>query len=403
MREKQAEKSKQWTKENAFSLSSIEVEEEINFSFLKEVIGERRLVWLGENGHGAKEQIELKVKICQYLQKELGFQVVVFQNGLLECASAEYIKGNIDTKQLVQKTIAGFWQVDEILTLFSQIQSNEMQMIGVDCQLSAYPNLFTAYMQGLDVGFSKKALSKIDELMQGLYKIEQKYRLKAADKKPTEYIQQQYMKDRQNIQEGLQIIQMELTANKELFEEKSLMQQYRIVERILAGISIYMEIIPLKRKQYIKKRAEIMSSHLIWICEELYPTEKVIVWGHNMHIMKGIGRLQAFRPMGSLLSEALKEQSYHIGFFMGGGECRNNAGEVYAIRQIKEGSMEDYMMNIEGEQAYVDFHKNKKKQWFNRSCIFYDLGAVISAMVPSKHFDGAFFIKKVHPTGRWIK
>lgn len=397
LREKKVDHGKQWMKENAHQIG----EEVEDYTFLKTAIGNKRIVWLGENGHGVKEHTILKTKVIRYLQQALGFKVIVFQNGLMECASSAFVKENFETKKLIQQTLSPFWQVEEMCSLFSSIQSGDLYLAGMDCKISVEPNLFGTYIKTLDVGFSKKALEKTVQTVKQIEMMSQKYRLKPNQKKATEYTKSIYEKEKQEVTAAIDFMQKELQNCTQQFEQKDRIIHQQIIERTLENLRFLLEIIPLKKSIYIKKRDEMMARNFEWICETLCPNEKIIVWAHNMHMLKSGSPLSMYKPAGALISNKLKEESYYIGLFMGEGEVANNAGEVYKVRACKEGSIEEFFMSVEAENIFVDFTKEKKKQWFNRSCIFYDLGVVISAMVPSKQFDGILFTRKVHAPTRW--
>ena len=401
LREQKVDRGKQWMQENAQKMGPLEATTLEDYTFLKHVIGNKRIVWLGENGHGVKEHTILKTKIIQYLQQELNFKVVVFQNGLMECASSEFVKENLDTKRMIQQTLAPFWQSEEMCPLFESIQSGDLSIAGMDCKISTEPNLFVTYMKALDVGFSKKALEKIELLIKQIHRMSHKYLLKPNQKKATEYTKHTYEKEKQEVQAWIGFIQKELQNCTQQFNQKKLEQHKIIIEKVLDNLYFLLEIIPLKKSLYIKKRDEMMARNFEWICEKLYPNEKIIVWVHNMHMLKSGSPLSMYKPAGALISHKLKEDSYYMGLFMGEGQVANHAGEVYSVRECKEGSLEAFFMSMDAENIFVDFTKEEKKQWFNRSCIFYDLGVMISAMVPKKQFDGIFFTKKVHPPMRW--
>jgi erythromycin esterase len=52
---------------------------------LADFVGNRRIVLLGESGHGVAEFNHLKVRLVKYLHEELGFDVVAFESSFYEC------------------------------------------------------------------------------------------------------------------------------------------------------------------------------------------------------------------------------------------------------------------------------------------------------------------------------
>ena len=126
LREQKVDRGKQWMQENAQKMGPLEATTLEDYTFLKHVIGNKRIVWLGENGHGVKEHTILKTKIIQYLQQELNFKVVVFQNGLMECASSEFVKENL---------------FDKLITIASSITTQMINKINITSFISLFLSL----------------------------------------------------------------------------------------------------------------------------------------------------------------------------------------------------------------------------------------------------------------------
>ncbi|MCP5042755.1 MAG: hypothetical protein GY944_17150, partial [bacterium] len=55
---------------------------------LGEMVGDARVVALGEAGHGDGTTFIQKVAICEYLHREKGFTMLAFESGIYPCHKA---------------------------------------------------------------------------------------------------------------------------------------------------------------------------------------------------------------------------------------------------------------------------------------------------------------------------
>jgi len=65
-----------WTRANHFPIASIVSTPQDDFAdlrFFKDVLGERRLVQLGESGHGVGQFDSAKVRLIKFFHEQMGF------------------------------------------------------------------------------------------------------------------------------------------------------------------------------------------------------------------------------------------------------------------------------------------------------------------------------------------
>jgi erythromycin esterase len=64
-----------------------------DLGFLKQQIGDKQIVMIGEQDHFAGASIDAKARIANYLIKEMGFEVILFEAGFYDVQkSVEYLK-----------------------------------------------------------------------------------------------------------------------------------------------------------------------------------------------------------------------------------------------------------------------------------------------------------------------
>ena len=67
-----------WIKTNSYGLSLSDTTNYQDLAFLKEVLKDKRIVFLGENSHGVSEFTTLKSRTVRFLHDSLGFDVLSF-------------------------------------------------------------------------------------------------------------------------------------------------------------------------------------------------------------------------------------------------------------------------------------------------------------------------------------
>src|SRR5687768_4564334 len=80
----------EWLRKNAVPIRSI-VPEDRSFSDLqplKKILGNSRVVLLGEQSHGDGSVFLAKTRMIQFLHEEMGFGVLAFESGLYDCRRA---------------------------------------------------------------------------------------------------------------------------------------------------------------------------------------------------------------------------------------------------------------------------------------------------------------------------
>src|SRR5262245_636538 len=131
-----------WTRANHFPIASIVSAASDDFAdlqFLKTTIGERRLVQLGESGHGVAEFDSAKVRLVKFFHEQMGFDVMAFESSIYECFAAN---GAANSVNMLRGSIFGVWATEEVLPLFAYIKSTQdpahpLALAGLATQISS--------------------------------------------------------------------------------------------------------------------------------------------------------------------------------------------------------------------------------------------------------------------------
>ena len=399
---KKYSKSTEWVMENSYGIESLTECEMDHFHFLEQVLKDKRIVWLGENGHGIAEHSLLKSKLINFLYHRMGFKVIAFESGFSECYTSNYLKNQLTVNELMAKSIFSLWKTEETLPLFQLIkENNELQLIGFDCQPSSKESLLSDFLDNINIDFPsliKEKIIKVEEMTTAWNWKIGKY--KAIRKKVPKEISIDFQNDKKVLDDLIDQINMQLETWKEEFIRKDLYLSYTVIQKILDNKQKFIENLDTKYRDYLRVRDQIMAENLEWICNELYPNEKIIIWAHNTHIYKNIKSLNGYKPMGSLMSPDLTDQSYYLGLYMYEGKAALNNGDVYDLRKPPKKSLEDYMNHNQSDVSFLDFssiQRNESNKWiFNKTYIM-ESGTMEQLITPVDQLDGVFFVKKVSP------
>ncbi len=109
-----------WVAANAVELKSCEAGKGFeDLSRLKDMVGDARIVSLGEPTHGTREAFQLKHRLMEYLATEMGFRVFSIEANMPESYKLnQYVlEGKGDPKELIGGMYFWTWNTEEVLVM----------------------------------------------------------------------------------------------------------------------------------------------------------------------------------------------------------------------------------------------------------------------------------------------
>jgi erythromycin esterase-like protein len=106
-----------WINEHAIPLKTSEAENGFeDLQALKPVIGDARVVSLGESTHGSREIFQMKHRLLEYLAAELGFTIFSIEANMPESYRIDHYvhTGEGDPKQLIKGMYFWTWNTEEV-------------------------------------------------------------------------------------------------------------------------------------------------------------------------------------------------------------------------------------------------------------------------------------------------
>ncbi|MFJ6209135.1 erythromycin esterase family protein [Lysinibacillus sp. NPDC092081] len=406
---------KKWTSDHAYSLTSIQPEavgqQNIpstkfeDLEMLKPLLHDKRIVFLGESSHGAAEYSLAKTRLIQFLHQEMGYNVLAFESGMGNVMNAQ---GQIDKQaalQTMKDSIFGVWWAKETLPLFEYAKKTQntdkpLKLAGFDIQQQG---VFTNgdWLQ------NSKLAKQFNEVEEQLVNWSFGKDLKGFQKaKPS--IIEVYKQVKSQVQLKEKELQAAYPSEPHIVKlmERTLADRIRLAnEYVELSIQANIEIEQNKYDSFLKTmewRDQSMMENLLWLAEEIYPTEKFIVWAHNDHIRKAqsevMGSPYPVKLMGERLPDIYKKYSYVLGLYMTSGETANNMGEPMAVLPTVKGSIEDIVSSSNKPYTFIDMRNRQNERgnsWMFEPRLSYSWGVIQESLVPRDQYDGLLLIDKV--------
>ena len=407
---------KKWVNDHAYSLTSIQPEKASSqkipstkfedLAMLKPILHDKRIVFLGESSHGVAQFNLAKTRLIQFLHQEMGYNVLAFESGLGDVMNAQ---GKIDKQaalQTMKDAIFGVWWTKETLPLFeyaktTQATEKPLVLAGFDIQ-----------QQG---AFTNGDWLQNPQLAQ---------QFSDAEKQLAEWSSSKDLKGYQKEKTAIINVYKQVQAQVQT-KEKELQKAYpnelqivKLMERTLADrirlADEYVELtiqstIEMEQNKYesflttMEWRDQAMMENLLWLAEEVYPTEKFIVWAHNDHIRKAqsdvMGSPYPVKLMGERLPDIYKKYSYVLGLYMTSGETANNMGEAMPVLPPIKGSIEDIISSANQPYTFIDLSNRQNERgnsWMFEPRLSYSWGVIQESFVPRDQYDGILLIDKVN-------
>jgi erythromycin esterase len=294
---------------------------------LDKLIGDARIVALGEATHGASEFFRIKHRLFEYLVEKKGFTVLAFEDSWPDVEAVDrFIRtGEAGAANALEAMRHWVWRTREVRDLIEWMRSYNAGVPSGGKMLS-----FTGFdMQdpGMAAECVISALSRIApseaKAFQHYYAgVEDMYR-RMFDVEPL-LTSEERTKLRVNVKMALALLE----ARREALLQRMSLAEYRrvrqcarvVVQGSLPGVSVEAEV--------ANARDRAIADNIKWLAEEVFPDEKIVLWAHNAHVAAA-SYARDFLPMGQHLRDTFGDKLRTLGFAF-------DRGEVLAI-PIKNG------------------------------------------------------------------
>lgn len=397
-----------WVRSHAHPVRSLGAADVRDLRFLAPLLAGKRIVQLGESGHGVAEFDRAKVRLIRYLHEELGYDVIAFESGLFECDRAGRQAAVLDAAQLMRACIFGVWHAEEVLPLFEYIRETQrtarpLVLTGFDEQRSSVPGSAgrPAFLQRVvaasgDTAYARRVREMDSTFIAG-----------ASGPGVRSYAARE---------QGRVVAFYDSLAAWLRPREASLAAAFpddpaapALARQTAFSTSVFVRQLATTGQVSLELRDRAMADNLEFVLNELHPGKKVIVWAHNAHIQhRGYGSVPADsaarsrqpRTMGTWVAEQHRPELYTIGLFMYRGSSAANDRSLIPVTRPTPGSLESILHGAPWRYAFVDLSRatpGPGTGWMFGETTAKAWGRTPQPVVPRDEYDGILFIDTTWP------
>jgi erythromycin esterase len=407
-----------WLKQQAFPIASIDLahDDMRDLQPLKTVIGDARIVLLGEQSHGDGATFLAKTRIVKFLHQELGFTVLAFESSFYDCAVAwQQIQEGAPVASAFDSAIFAIWsqsaQMRPLKNYLAEAASlaQPLELAGIDSQFQS-GNLPQGMLDRLEE-FLRRHGSDWPErpawqlfreqtgmLLQGLYQ--------RGEVTADAATQQEYREI---------MVQVQATLQDQLAHEDS--AQAAFWHQVLANLATNTTLIwsfDWQKRQpsatYDRSlRDRQMAENLAWLANKAGGNQKIIVWAASVHLLKQATEItlegspnayQGWIPMGYHVAQQFGAQAYTIGFITAEGSYGRPGEEPIAVPQPAAGDFEALFGQTAWDYAFLDLRQSKPAvPWLQKPQTSSSLlGYSRATAIWPDTLDGIFFVRRMTPS-----
>jgi erythromycin esterase len=384
-----------WLKVSAFPFTSLDAGmDDAELAPLQTLVGNARIVGLGEGTHGTSEFFRMKSRIISYLARNMGFTVFAIEANLPEAYQMnDYVlNGNGDPKTLLAGMYFWTWNTQEVLDMIQWMRSfnasgqGRIEFLGFDMQYSAVAmNNVATFLAQADPGLMGFLNSNYTVVAQV-----------AELSSPTPAQVTPGMLAAQSV---LQI----LTQNRATYIAK---QPAATVDFAIENANIVVQALTLEFNgssgQY---RDAQMAANVEWLASQ-HPNERIVLWAHDAHINKVDG------AMGGALGQDFGSDYLALGMLFHSGSYNAIGGGRLGPNQAAPtvpGSVEYFFHQSGVPQQILDVRlatsesRDASSTWLTGPLWLRTIGAVALPgfyLTPpyAQAFDGIVFFDQTTPS-----
>ncbi len=392
-----------WIKENYIPVRSLTSKYFSDLQFLKPLLEGRRIVQLGESGHGVAEFNKVKVRLIKFLHQEMGFQVMAFESSIFDCFYSNEHEGEFPASTLMRQSIFGVWHTQEVLELFLYIK--ETQETENPLILAGFDTQFSGQASANRPEFFRDIINVIDsDYAQTIFDLETEFKTKKSEMDWDSFeafLRSEVDRWIESYEALVTFFDNNMDALKDAFSDRPL---YPLIARqsawsMIQFISQLVEPDSLQAT-YIRDRG--MGMNLSTLANTIYPGKKIIVWAHNFHIRHNQEAVSAtpVKTMGAWVVDEFRPELYTIGLYMYRGRAAYNNRDIYTIPTPYPNSLEAICYRARCKFLFVDMlneQLNTGNSWMFERIYARGWGTFNYIMILRDQYDGILFIDTVNP------
>jgi len=374
-----------WLADNAIHLDSVEAGNGFeDMQPLKKLIGEARLVLLGEATHGTREFFQLKHRMLEFLVNEMGFTIFGIEATMPEAFDInEYVlTGNGDPAKALAGLYFWTWDTEEVLDMIRWMRQyntdpsheKKVKFYGFDMQYAPRAcRVMLDYLRKIDP--EQAAASENAFAVLANPYTEQDFPRLAKEKK-------------EEAATSINALLKNFDERKPDYMEHTSATEWALARQHAQIVAQYIEW-QFSGKRAVRERS--MAENIRWILDQEGPNAKIVIWAHNWHV--------STPPNGGSMGVHLRKVFgndmvvFGFAFNQGSFQARDSSEKrvhPFTVGPAPDGSL-DAMLAAAGLQvAAIDLHALPKDgpvaEWFGERHATRSFGASYSEQSAAKSF-----------------
>jgi erythromycin esterase len=382
-----------WLRQNATPFTSLDpAVKDAELDPLKAVIGNARVVGLGEGTHGTSEFFRMKSMIVSYLARNLGFTIFAIEANMPEAYKMnDYVlNGNGDPKQLLAGMYFWTWNTQEVLDMvtwmrqFNASGQGKIEFLGFDMQYAgvAMSNV-GAFVARADPGLMGMVAANYANVAPVA---NQALGAASSDQVSTAI-------------QAAQAVWRQLVSNRASYVQQ---QSPGDVDWAIQNAQIVVQAVTLPSASSNYRDSQ-MALNVEWIATQ-NPNSRIVLWAHDYHISRQPS------SMGEALGQYFGANYVTIGQFFHAGSYNaiNSTGLGPNVAEPSFPASMEYAFHQTGvSQQILDLHlaqpANRDSSWLFGTFWDRTIGAVaepgfILDSLLTKEFDAIVFFDRTNPS-----
>lgn len=406
-----------WIAENAIPLKTVKAGNGFEDLLpLGEIVGDARIVSLGEPTHGNSEVFQMKLRLMEYLVTEKGFNLF-----LLECPFGEAFDVNkyvLEGKGTPEEALAGIyywtWYTQEFVDLLKWMRAynadsthtTKVKFYGFDMQDPERAARVTLdYLKKVDPKLWQSVESELSILQiqfsNPIY----------LGRRP--YIPEEY--DEASLAAIKQIMNA-FEKKKEEYIATTNEQEWELAKQHARQIEIYIEASVNDFEKWNELRDKTQAENIQWALDHEGATSKAIISAHNCHVSNAAPK-DNINMHGYYLRKKFGNQLKIFGMFFNQGgfkamDVKMPSKGIYnvSLDEAPPGTLEHALASAKHSLAVVNLHdlpaEGPVRDWFYNMRSTRHSGAGYNeerpeeyfwSYIPAEAYDVLVYFEKTHP------
>lgn len=272
-----------WLATNAVELETVRAGSGFDdLRALRELVGDARIVLLGEPTHGNREVYQLKHRIVEFLVEEMGFNVFALETPMPESVDVDaYVSEGIgDPQRALAASHMWAWDTEEVAEMLAWMRRHNsasaqpLRFYGFDMQSPERGAAGTiAYLARIDPDLANTARDALGHLAIPFSDPE------AVGYRP--FVDRDYDVA---VQAAVADVLARFDANQKAWSEATSPDAWVIARQHAQVLHRWVQASADDGRRYSTLRDSTMAENVRWIRDREGPEAKVIVWAHNTHV-----------------------------------------------------------------------------------------------------------------------